>query len=387
MPDSPNGEKIIQADATIKVEESEMNEDGSFNHSDSPADDANKGSSPEKSLHEIISEQLKSSREKIIDSADSGEETQESGDGEEPDSSTDGPEEDGSDQSEGKGEDTEKEPDESLKDQPEETQDTQDEEDITKVPPNLKAETKVRFEKLVESNQSLKAQVDTLDEYKQNAQEVFAATGANDEQMAETFELLRLSNSANREDNLDAIKALGKIQKSLARRIGERIPGDDLLSDHVDLKEKVDNIEMTLEDAEREALTRNKLKVFEDEQQNIVASAEKQAGMDAETATAQTEIINLATHWHNNDPNWKAVGNDVLEYAQSIKGKYPVKIIPQLLEDFYVQTTARLKRAKNERKAVKEDMPLSNSSRSPGNREVKSHKDAISNALSKSLVA
>lgn len=384
MPISPDGDKIKDAEATVKVEESEMNEDGSFKHTESPADDAKKDSSPEKSLHEVISDQLKPSREKLIDSPDSEKEVKD--EDKEPESSDGDPGKGKDDQPKEVDEVKKDEPEKTLEDKPEDAQTTQDEEDVTKIPSNLKAETKVRFEKLVESNQDLKSQVDELEEYKQNSQDIFAATGSTSEQMAETFELLRLSNSNNREDNLDAMKALGRITKSLARRIGEKIPGDDLLEDHPDLKEKVEKLEMTLLDAEDSAVTRNKLKAIEDEKELQKKATDKQGETDEETQKAQTQIVNMATNWQNNDPNWKAVSPEVLGYAQSIKGKYPVAMIPQLLQDFYERIVAQRKSVKKTIKAVKEDMPLSPSSAGPGTKEPKTHREAVAGPLAKSRI-
>ncbi len=126
--------------------------------------------------------------------------------------------------------------------QTEQAQEAEDEEDDEAFIASLSERAQKRFQALTE-------RVRQAEEQLQGWRETLQATGARPEELSALLEYSRLIHSSRPEDQRRALQILEQERQALARRLGEPVPGVDLLAEHPDLKAKVEASEMGLEDA------------------------------------------------------------------------------------------------------------------------------------------
>ncbi len=133
-------------------------------------------------------------------------------------------------------------------------------------------ETQKRFEKMIESHNALVSSHTELEAQYEDLVSVMRDTGAPSEELANGFEYLRLRNSTDPQDWRLAQRVLAAELADISSRLGEDAPDVDLLADFEDLKERVENAELTRADAIELASARRQRQAKE-----TTVSADRQA--------------------------------------------------------------------------------------------------------------
>lgn len=101
---------------------------------------------------------------------------------------------------------------------------------------------KERLQKMLNERKEARSQLESMQNYIQ-------ASGLDADGFANLMGIARLVSSSDPEDQKKGLQALETVRTELYKNIGLEAPGVDLLADHKDLKQKVDDMELTREDA------------------------------------------------------------------------------------------------------------------------------------------
>jgi len=119
-------------------------------------------------------------------------------------------------------------------------------EDLTKIPEGLSKPAQERFQKLANANKELTEQhrqvLDTVEPFRKTLQE----NAIQKEQFDQAASVIGMM---NRGDFDGALKVLDEQRRLLALAMGKSVPGVDTLSDFPDLRQRVDQMQITEEDA------------------------------------------------------------------------------------------------------------------------------------------
>ena len=101
---------------------------------------------------------------------------------------------------------------------------------------------KERLQKMLNERKEARTQLESMQNYIQ-------ASGLDADGFANLMGIARLVSSNNPAEQKQGLQALETVRAELYKQIGLEAPGIDLLADHKDLKQKVDDMELTREDA------------------------------------------------------------------------------------------------------------------------------------------
>lgn len=151
---------------------------------------------------------------------------------------------------------------------------------------------KERLQAMLSERKEVKTKLGDLQNYVRES-------GLDEEGFTSLMALARMVNSPDIEQRKQGLKAIETVRAELYKTIGMEAPGVDLLKDHADLKEKVDALEMTREDA----LTIANARAFQKKQQEIQA---QQAALVQQRQALQTygQMAIQAFQSRANDPGF-----------------------------------------------------------------------------------
>ncbi len=182
-----------------------------------------------------------------------------------------------------------------------------------------------------------------MTEFKQLVQ----GTGMTPQDFAQTLEFGRLVNSGDEKDVRVALEMLESQRAMLYQRLGVEAPGVDLLKDHDDLKQAVDNMEITRERAVELAKFRKSEAAKAQQQQEVQATTQRQqefqqtvqsaaGAMEAYPKTRASEVdhparMKVITAHFQNPANLQAFIQTYQpnQWAATIKMMYDGIVVPQ----------------------------------------------------------
>jgi len=209
-----------------------------------------------------------------------------------------------------------------------------DEELLKPLPEGTPEKTAERFEKLTEGFKSLKEDYELLEteaidnkKYREDFDALIQHSSATPE---EFNELINYSHMVKNGDLEGALALLDGQRQQLANAMGKSLPGVDLFSAHPDLQEKIENFEMSEEDAAEIVRARN----LQQQQQNNQAELKRQQENDAiqqkadhdfnaRVNTANNAVMSLVEDWQKNDINFKAKQAVIVAKVEEIGKDYP----------------------------------------------------------------
>lgn len=149
--------------------------------------------------------------------------------------------------------------------------------------------TRDRFHDLVRMNKEKDEQLTRLQSDAQAFVEMVRDTGANSQQFVEALDLMSLIYHPERGNPEEASKRLYEMAKQLATVAGVPLPGVDFLEGYDDLRQKVEDREMSLEDAQEVAKLRNRQRAQEEARKHHERRQQQrqQATQSVEQATGQ----------------------------------------------------------------------------------------------------
>ncbi len=159
------------------------------------------------------------------------------------------------------------------------------------MPEGLTKPAQERFQTLVNTNKDLTARVAEFEPIVNSARELqqtFQQNGIKREQFDQAMQVVGLM---NRGDLRGALAALDEQRKLISLAIGQPVPGVDLLANHPDLREEVDNLQLTQARAEEIARSRETTTL-----QRQSAQRQQQAREQQEQETQAQDQFEQAKH-------------------------------------------------------------------------------------------
>lgn len=199
------------------------------------------------------------------------------------------------------------------------------------------------FTKLKETEAKAAEQQAKATEYEQDInqfKEMVKQTRMSPEQFGDVLEIGRLANSDSVAEKKLALERLDAHRAQLAKELGVDVPGVDVLDDFPDLKAKVENLDMTREDAIRlakfERQERAQQQAAQSRQQVEQETSQYQDDMNkaAETATA---IFNSFAHETDYPAKMKLITEFVKQPGklEEIAQTYAPQQLPKYFRDLY----------------------------------------------------
>lgn len=145
---------------------------------------------------------------------------------------------------------------------------TDDKEDLYKMPDGLSEKSRERFEKLVTANKEKDTAIINMGKRIGAFEHVVQQSGASPEEFAQLIQFSSLVKSGHPQNLKAALNMLDFYRERIGTLLGIEPPGTDLLKNHADLKQKVDNMEISREVAIELATSRERAKQQEQNQQN-----------------------------------------------------------------------------------------------------------------------
>ena len=174
------------------------------------------------------------------------------------------------------------------------------------IPEELKDSTKERIRSLAERVKVAEAGVtergNDLDEMIGMVQD----TGASGEQYGQMLTFMKLFNSNNVAEQRQAFQVMQSTLSELAVKLGEPVPGVDLLAEHADLQRELEAGTISAERANEVAVSRGREKAAAARTVSDTAQATSQAEIDAAIVTGKTELAAFEKTKITTDPQWAA---------------------------------------------------------------------------------
>ena len=223
------------------------------------------------------------------------------------------------------------------------TKNGDDDELIKPLPEDVKEETRERFDKLTEGYKTLKIQNEAYEQENTQLkhdntefQQLIQYSGADPE---EFDQLIQYSHMVKTGKLKDAMELLNQQRLQLAQIMGVSLPDVDMLSDHPDLQDQVNNYGMNPEIANELAASRNRQAVAEknrqaqeeEQRQQHETEANRQKRFDE----AQTAIVKLASKWSETDIDYSAKHELLMKKAAEIAQTKAPELWPDALELYY----------------------------------------------------
>lgn len=115
-------------------------------------------------------------------------------------------------------------------------------EDLLQMPEGLQPKAQQRFQKLVETNKELTGRIEAAEQQTGYIRETFQQHGVRREQFEQAVQFIGAINSGNLEQ---ALRVLDAQRAEIALALGKPLPGVDVLSEHPDLRQAVDSMQMS----------------------------------------------------------------------------------------------------------------------------------------------
>ena len=171
-----------------------------------------------------------------------------------------------------------------------------EEEDPYAEPEGLKdaaRSTQDRFHELVRMNKEKDAKVSEYEQQIAGFRQMIAETGATNEQLLELFDIAAMVYNPEKANPEEAVKRLMAAAENVSKAYGVPLPGRSMLDEFPDLKEKVENMEISQEAAEELAQARVQQRVQQRRQQAQQQTLEQQ---QAYIARRDQGLENLASY-------------------------------------------------------------------------------------------
>lgn len=249
-------------------------------------------------------------------------------------------------------------------------------EDLTVMPEEVKEGTKAheRFQKLVNVNKEQTAQVDTLTTHVENIKSVVSDAGLDKDSFKNLMDYAREFNSG---DPKKALEILDKQRSELLLKIGEPIEAPDALVNFPDLKEKVENNDLSQADAMKLAKAETDEAARTQAAETAQSEVNKQANIDDAFTENRNKVAAMEQDWAKNDVDFTAKKELLLTEMPKINAQ-PPEMWPILVQQAWNMIGLA---AKKTGKSVSQESPMGKTEGQGGKPEPKTSLEATEQAF------
>tara|TARA_R100001594_G_scaffold136482_1_gene178870 strand:+ start:219 stop:1286 length:1068 start_codon:yes stop_codon:yes gene_type:complete len=251
--------------------------------------------------------------------------------------------------------------------------------DLHEMPEGLKPKAEERFQSLVNDNKAKAEYIDQANEALSGMQEAVKQTGLNAEGFGTLMDFARLANSNNTEDRKEAFKLIKNEYHRQAQFLGEKVEGVDHLADFPELKNRVEDFELSEDDALKIAQAERLMAQHKEQSQQTSLEAERARQSDAEKQTALDEVGVFMNSMKKADIDFEAKNSKLMSMVDDIRRDYPANQWPSVVKHLYgAMGSASNQRIENKKATAN---PVVSSNVSTGDQVPKTMLEAINQAL------
>lgn len=249
-----------------------------------------------------------------------------------------------------------------------------------KMPEGLKdKKSQARFQNLVTLNKEKDTKIETLETNVTEFQSVINQSKMNPQEFSSMIKFSSQLKSNNPDDWKQALSFLDGIRSQVADALGEELPGIDMLDGHDDLKQKVEDMDLSREDALEIAKARNSTR--RQQQQRSDRQSQQQSNQNSDQlqkvrTKAIDDIDSLTKGWASKDLSFPAKEKKLIAKAAEIAKDYPPHLWANTLSMYY-DTLKAAPRAQNKGRQT----PLRSGAAGGGTAEPKNSAEAVAAEL------
>ena len=247
------------------------------------------------------------------------------------------------------------------------------------MPEGLKPKAEERFQTLVNDNKQKSEYISQATEALTNMQTAISRTGLDAEAFGGLLDFAKMTNSQNPQDQEQAFNIVKAEYERQAQALGKKIEGFDSLANHPELRNRVDDLELTEDDAlklahaERLVQRQDQMnrESFETEQKEQAAGTERQTALDSVGVFMESMEKTDIDFGHKN--------SKLMGMVDSIRSGYPPTQWASVVKHLYgVMGTSSDKRIENKKSASN---PVVSSGASAGSQVPQTMLEAMNQAL------
>ena len=269
------------------------------------------------------------------------------------------------------------EPEAKEEDEPEAKED--EEPDIHEMPEGLKPKAEERFRNLVNDNKEKSAYIEQANEALNNMQEAVKLTGLDAEGFGHLIDFARMTNSSDQQDRREAFNLIKAEYHRQAQLLGEKVEGVDLLADFPELRGRVDDFELSEDDALKIAKAERLMAQQQQESQRSTQEAENQRALNSEKENALKQVRTCIDSMKKTDIDFEAKNSKLMGMVGEIRDAYPANQWPSVVKHLYgAMGSSSSQRIENKKSAAN---PVVSSGVSTGEQVPTTMLEAINQAL------
>jgi len=211
----------------------------------------------------------------------------------------------------------------------------EDDTDIYSEPAGLKPKAQERFRSLVEDNKTKTERLDQAEFALKEIHKTVSESHMTPEEFGYLIDYGRMAVSKKPEELEYALQTAQNEIVRISQLLGKEVPGVDLLADQPELKKRVDDYELSREDAlriaksERELASYKQVQTQQREQQQV---ATKQQDVQQQSLD---QVRAYMSKMKSTDINFSAKEAKLVDQAAKVRQNYPPEQWPTIIQDLY----------------------------------------------------
>jgi hypothetical protein len=206
--------------------------------------------------------------------------------------------------------------------------------DPYQMPEGLGEKAQKRFQDLANRSRDLETQMTEIHEQNKAIKEIVQETGIDQNEFAQTMEVVRALKMGGAEDKQTILNYLQGLTANLSRELGVPVAGVDMLEGFDDLRQSVMNGEITNEFATELAQNRRAAQTQQAELQNQMMQEKQQAEMESVQEQALNQITSMMDYYRENDIDYAAKESMLRGSLAQFVDHHP-SLWPQLFQSQY----------------------------------------------------
>lgn len=207
-----------------------------------------------------------------------------------------------------------------------------DAEDPLKMPEGLKPESQQRFQTLVNTNKELATKIEQLEPQVSYVRETFQKHGVRQEQFEQAVQFIGAINSGNLQA---ALEVLDRQRTEIALALGRPLPGVDVLTEHPDLRQAVDSMQITEQHAMELARARRESALAQQHSQALRTQQDQQAQQQAMVDQGLKDIDQFTRQMQASDLDFAVIEAQLLPEIQNLIQGVPPQRWKSIIETQY----------------------------------------------------
>jgi len=251
--------------------------------------------------------------------------------------------------------------------------------DLHDMPEGLKPKAEERFQTLVNDNKQKSEYISQATEALTNMQTAISRTGLDAESFGGLLDFAKMANSQNPQDQEQAFNIVKAEYERQAQNLGKKIEGFDSLANHPDLRDRVDDLELTEDDALKLAHAERLVQRQDQMNRDSFETNQKEEAAGVERKTALDSVGVFMESMEKTDIDFSHKNSKLMGMVDSIRSGYPPTQWVSVVKHLYgVMGTSSDKRIENKKSASN---PVVSSGASAGSQVPQTMLEAMNQAL------